>query len=167
MNRPSRKAYVSPLKQDTVLPLQKHHLEHVAKILLDSVLKEMRNDAARSLSSETTSIPQGKSFSDSFKYRIHKSSIEIYSDWPWIQPFLDGTGGPFKMDWLTQEKGIGIVPLNVDGAVLFRMAPPASEAWIHPGVAKYNFINRGIEKGRKLAQQYIAEEALKEWIKTL
>lgn len=43
-----------------------------------------------------------------------------------------------------------VVPLKADdGTVVFRMAPlKMKDAWVHPGIAKFNFMERGIKKGR-------------------
>ena len=43
-----------------------------------------------------------------------------------------------------------VVPLKTkDGMVVFRTAPLTfADAWIHPGIAKFTFLQRGIRKGR-------------------
>tara|TARA_Y100000310_G_scaffold164863_1_gene164605 strand:+ start:2409 stop:3002 length:594 start_codon:yes stop_codon:yes gene_type:complete len=44
-----------------------------------------------------------------------------------------------------------VVPLMSDaGTVIFRTAPlKMKDAWIHPGIAKFTFMERGVRKGRK------------------
>ena len=43
-----------------------------------------------------------------------------------------------------------VVPLRTDdGMVVFRTAPLTfQDAWVHPGIAKFTFMQRGIRKGR-------------------
>lgn len=55
-----------------------------------------------------------------------------------------------------------IVPLKAkSGEVIFRTAPlKMQDAWIHPGIAKFTFARRAVEKGRKLCQDAITEQAL-------
>jgi len=52
-----------------------------------------------------------------------------------------------------------IVPLQQkNGTVIFRAAPLTFEkAWVHPGIAKFTFIQRGIRKGRKACIQQIQQ----------
>lgn len=44
-----------------------------------------------------------------------------------------------------------VVPLKAeDGTVVFRMAPlKIRDAWVHPGIAKFTFMERGIRKGKE------------------
>lgn len=55
-----------------------------------------------------------------------------------------------------------IVPLRAkSGEVVFRTAPlKMQDAWVHPGIAKFTFARRAIEKGKKLCLDAIAEQAL-------
>lgn len=54
-----------------------------------------------------------------------------------------------------------VVPIkSAGGTVLLRTAPlKTTDAWVHPGIAKYTFMERGFRKGR--------QEAVKEMIKYL
>ena len=56
-----------------------------------------------------------------------------------------------------------IIPLeNAGGTIIFRVAPlKFADAWVHPGIAKFTFFRRAIEKGRKASAQIIAEEVVK------
>lgn len=56
-----------------------------------------------------------------------------------------------------------VVPLEAeDGTVILRMAPfKTSEAWIHPGIAKFTFMERAIRKAKDRWSELIAEEVVK------
>jgi len=55
-----------------------------------------------------------------------------------------------------------VVPVKTGGGtVVFRTAPlRTSSAWIHPGIAKFTFMERGIKKGRELCAQILGEEVM-------
>lgn len=94
-------------------------------------------------------MPRDKAFYESFEYAIEPNGIvAIYSTWPWLDVIVKGTRGKYKMAWLTQEKGVDIVPLTQrDGSVVFRTTPlTIGKAWIHPKIAKHTFINRAYER---------------------
>ena len=57
-----------------------------------------------------------------------------------------------------------VVPLtDKDGTVVFRVAPlRIGDAWIHPGVAKFTFLQRGIEKGKKACLERIKQEVVRQ-----
>ena len=59
-----------------------------------------------------------------------------------------------------------IVPLtDAGGTVVFRVAPlKIGDAWVHPGVAKFTFLQRGIEKGKKLCVERIKEELVRQLV---
>jgi hypothetical protein len=59
-----------------------------------------------------------------------------------------------------------VVPLKADdGTVVFRMAPmKMKDAWVHPGIAKFTFMERGIRKGKKKVAEAITKY-LKEQMK--
>ena len=54
-----------------------------------------------------------------------------------------------------------VVPLkSKSGQVVFRTAPlKMQDAWVHPGIAKFTFARRAIEKGKKLCLDAIADQA--------
>lgn len=54
-----------------------------------------------------------------------------------------------------------VVPLKARGGeVVFRMAPlTMSDAWIHPGIAKFTFMQRAIKKGRESCIEVVAKAA--------
>lgn len=57
-----------------------------------------------------------------------------------------------------------VVPIKSDaGTVIFRTAPlKTSEAWIHPGIARFTFMERGIKKGREQCAQILGEELIRQ-----
>lgn len=57
-----------------------------------------------------------------------------------------------------------VVPLQKDdGTVIFRMAPlKTKDAWVHPGIARFTFVERALRKGRaacaKVVGEYLKEQ---------
>jgi len=123
---------------------------------------------------------------DSFSYQIRgKSTVEILSTW-WGLEGITKSGGveSRRMEWLTQEakknqpnkyrmtsreqrKGRRyplIVPVKTSaGTVVFRTAPlKTADAWIHPGIARFTFIERAARKGRQMCADIIAETILEQ-----
>lgn len=56
-----------------------------------------------------------------------------------------------------------IVPLKSrSGQVIFRVAPfTTQDAWVHPGIAKFTFVQRALKKGREQCAIIIRDEAIK------
>lgn len=160
--------------------IPKEVLLKVAKVIVDSVVDEARKDFAKrgwSLNDPKGGPPLDKSFSYSIR---GDKTIEITSTYWGLTELQDGIPR-HPMTWLTQEgrdksptkhelppaerrksihrgpKGKNrkplVVPLKTDaGTVIFRTAPlMMKDAWIHPGIAKFTFLERGIQKGRKKA----------------
>jgi len=52
-----------------------------------------------------------------------------------------------------------VVPITTDtGEVIFRMAPlRMSDAWIHPGIARFNFMERALKKARVKVESLMSE----------
>ncbi len=147
------------------IPLEREVFHKIGKILVESVVTEARKDFAkqRKVPKAPVGIPDTEDFFKSFSYQVvGKSTVEVVSTWPFIKQITEGRD-PFRMDWLTQQNGVNVVPLiDKTGQVIFRMAPlNLGHAWIHPGFAKHTFIQRGIRKGREQAMRILAEEARK------
>lgn len=169
-----RRAYGKPwseiLKHDTI---DKQFLLVLGRLLLKNVKREAKKDLAAQGNTRTPhgmpeGLPTDKKFFDSFGTRVTgASSVEIYSTWsgweryvgpnwryasrkvPLSEQLTEGRRA-FKMKWLTRDKGVGIVPLNVDGKVLFRWAPKTEQdAWIHPGFERHNFIERAFKNTKR------------------
>jgi hypothetical protein len=49
------------------------------------------------------------------------------------------------------------------GTVVFRMAPlKIGDAWIHPGIARFTFMERAIKKGRKACADILGQEIIRQ-----
>jgi hypothetical protein len=120
---------------------------------------------------------------ESFSYQIRgKSTVEILSSWWGLEGVTKKGGVPErKMTWLTQDekkskptnyrrtpseiksgkRGPLIVPIKKGGIVVFRTAPlRMGEAWVHPGIARFTFIERAARKGRQKCAEIVAETFL-------
>ena len=111
---------------------------------------------------------------DSFSFKLQGMDVQIRSSFYGMKELAHGSIQPRRMTWLTQEykernptkfkmtfreKKLGksgtdrlplIVPIKTNGMVEFRMAPlKLSDAWVHPGIAKFTFFETAIRKGRK------------------
>lgn len=168
--RPLRSVYGTPWSRLAKgIRLSRPVMAKLGKIMVQEIVKEARKDFAKqgkkpTPRGEPEGIPKSRDFFRSFHYRIRGSkTVEIYSTWPWIDQILEGRG-PYKMDWLTQKRGVRRVPMKQpSGVTIIRVAPTdATDAWIHPGFAKHNFIERGIKKGREKAAKIMVEEAARQ-----
>lgn len=191
MPKKVRSRYVAPIrKQAGMAELSRADLQYFGRCLVQFVKEEAKKDAQKS-----SQVPNNQDFYDSFSYVIKSSSLEIQSNWPWIDSLIEGTD-EYPMEWLTQEaQGVGCVseaenkaiirarsarsksgkpgsyspptiseivaqkksrsvvkvPLRDENNNLIIRALPctAKDAWIHPAIAKHNFINRAFERARK------------------
>jgi hypothetical protein len=160
----------------------------VGRIILESVQFEVRKAAALASGlkgrGKPVPMPTSSSFVESFEYRILGSrTIEVVSDWPYAKVWEEGKK-PYPMTWLTGLGAAGgygedkapfktkkpgkvlaskyaIPIITASGEVIIRYAPFKTEdAWIHPGFAKYGFLQKGIRKGRIKAAEYIIKAAV-------
>ncbi len=170
-----RSVYGRPLSKMAGTKLDPPYLllKKAGTLILESVRKEIKTDAAKHNAmnravGQPVSIPNSKEFVLSFKVSVKGKKIEISSDWPFVEHHLEGRD-PYPMTWLTQAEGIKKVPMITSaGVVLVRMAPLTKEdAWIHPGFLKYNFLERGVRKGREAAAEMLAKEMLPSVLSTL
>lgn len=62
-----------------------------------------------------------------------------------------------------------IVPIKDNGGrVVFRTAPlRLQDAWVHPGIARFTFVEKAMEEGRRACLEIIKEEAIKALISSL
>jgi len=66
------------------------------------------------------------------------------------------------------KRGEGRLPLVVPvsaggGTVVFRTAPlKMGEAWVHPGITRFTFLQRAIRKGREKAAEILGREAVRQ-----
>jgi len=56
-----------------------------------------------------------------------------------------------------------VVPLKTkSGQIIFRVAPfKTQDAWVHPGIAKFTFVQRALKKGREQCATILRDEAVK------
>lgn len=138
-------------------------LHRLGQYVVTSIVEEARKDLLKQQAitkGGPVGVPDSEAFFSSFQYQVVNGNVEIICDWPTIHALMEGKA-PFPMSWLTQEKGMGVIPLQGDdGNVVFRMAPHQGNEWIHPGFQKHNFIRRGVEKGRKKAADFLKQDLL-------
>lgn len=170
----SKKNKVQVQKQITFEP-SLPFLRKVGQYIRDEIVKEAKRQSLADRSqpasySQRVKVPEGipksQKFFDSIQYRIVDGyRIEIYSDWPWINQIVEGRP-PYKMEWLTQPKGVKRVAINTSTGVIFRTTPGTlSKAWVHPGFASHDFIQRGWEKATPKVKSMYAQEAFKYIVK--
>jgi len=153
--------------QGQSIPLTKEILQELGKTLVAAIVVEAKKDLAKQGRAPTAEgqpegLPSRGRFFESFDFRISgASTIEITCTWPWIDQIVEGRP-PFKMEWLTRERGQHRVPMvQPNGTVLVRMAPlTTANAWIHPGFARHTFLERGVRKGREQMMEVIGREAV-------
>jgi len=156
-------------------------MNQVGVIILDSVKSEIIKAAAMARGvrgrGEPVPIPNTNEFKDSFEYSLRGArTIEISSDWPYAEVWEEGKD-PYPMTWLTgraagaepfpqrpgkvQSSKYAVPIVTATGKVIIRYAPfTTQDAWIHPGFARYGFLQKGIKKGRLKAAEYIIKAAV-------
>lgn len=126
----------------------------------------------------------GPDIGDSFGYRIKGvKTIEVTSTFYGLDVLASGNIPEHKMTWLTQEaqgtlhvSASGakknrslVVPIRTEGGeVIFRTAPlKFTDAWIHPGIAKFTFVERAMKKAREDCIQMMAQGLVDQLAKEL
>lgn len=141
----------------------------VMQKLADAVLEGVRYEIRRSLAlganvggrGRPIPLPDSSGFLESFQVKIRGSkTVEVSTNWPFAKSWDEGKES-FEMTWLKQPK-VKIVPIITStGETILRTAPLQTEdAWIHPGFAKYNFLSKGIARGRKNAANIVRDELI-------
>ena len=119
------------------------------------IIQAIREEAIKA-SALSSAIPRTSEFLNSFYYEIIRGDLYIRSSWDWVGKYLRNKPA-YDMVWLrsSNPKRRKVIPLKdkKTGEMVFRSAPlQTGKAWVHPAVARYVFIDRGIEKGRRRAQ---------------
>lgn len=169
------------------VPVTPELLKRLGECLVDSFAREAKKDFAKrgwSGRAQDGSADIGESFS----YRIRGDrTVEVVSTYPYIAELISQDTKPHKMTWLTQEakknnptafpltpreQALGmkpggkrlplVVPLKSEsGTIIFRMAPLTfADAWIHPGIARFTFVQRAAKQGRAGCIAIIKQEVL-------
>lgn len=141
-------------------------MKKVGKVLVESIVFEARKDFAKQGGRPTSrgfpeGIPDSEKFFESFRFEVKGTTVEVYSDWPWIEQITEGRR-PYPMDWLTRQEGVSRVPMKGPaGTVLIKSTPATkAEAWIHPGFRKHNFIRRGYERARRKMEAMLQQQVV-------
>jgi hypothetical protein len=140
-------------------------MQLLGQAVLDGVRQEVRRAVALGANlkgrGKPQPLPNSAEFVESFQFRISGArTVEIVTNWPFAKAWEEGKE-PYEMKWLMQPK-VKIVPIITStGETILRTAPLQTEmAWIHPGFAKYNFLSKGIARGRKKAATIVREQVI-------
>jgi hypothetical protein len=70
---------------------------------------------------------------------------------------------PENRERLSKRRLPLVVPLKAKtGEIIFKMAPLTTEdAWVHPGIARFTFLENAIRRGRRECARLIAAEMVK------
>lgn len=185
-----RGVYGGPLSKRLDVPLTRDVLDRMGQCLVESFVREAKKDFAKrgwSGQARDGSSP----IWDSFSYRIKGDrTIEVVCTFPDIEVLTTQDIPSRRMTWLTQEakkespekyaltpreRELGkkkhsksrlplVVPIKDKdtGDVVFRMAPlKTQDAWIHPGIAKFTFVQRAVRKGKVACAGIVKGEVVK------
>ena len=156
--------------------LKKKLLRKMGRSLVDHIIYEGRKDLARAgKSARGKPVADGGGLGESFfktvKYRIKgDSTIEVYSNWKWLESLIQGMPKS-KMTSLVASRNPRLwrngkngkvrktLPIkNGRGGVVFRVAPlNLEDAWVHPGISKHTFWDRGVKKWRRSVPKLISD----------
>lgn len=184
-----RGVYGKPWSKMSGIPVSPETLQRMGDVIAETIITEAKKDFAKRGWTGKDPM-KGPDLWDSFTVVVHASSIEIHSTFYGLQELTSGDIPSRSMDWLKQEsseetpdatppagsknpRGLRtlasrgkrplVVPLKdkKTGNVVFRTAPLTTEkAWIHPGIAKFTFMQRAIRKGRQKAAEILKEDAI-------
>jgi hypothetical protein len=174
------------LKPKSEIKLTQDLIKKAGEIILEAVKQEIRKDMAKAsgmgggsyptpyANREPVPIPNDAKFVDSFSYKIKgNSTIDIISNWPTAEAHVGDINdrdvehpnpnkkgsGKFKMWWLVQPRVTSVPIITSTGEVIIRAAPMnLGDAWVHPGFARYSFVERGIKKGKEKFKEYLASK---------
>ena len=137
--------------------------EEVTEIIAKSVMLYLKAEAAAAVAKGAPSFLQSGKFRSALGYKIEKDSRGLFyfritlkynSRWKFINAYLNASQvpSPYKMRWLTrsQRKENLKIPIKdkKTGELVFRSIPLTTDkAWVHPGIKRFNWIDRGVKKG--------------------
>lgn len=161
-----KSVYRRPLNKGSDLTMTRDDMMTLGRSMVAHVVREARRDFKRfglvKGKGDPIGIPDTEDFFRSFGFVLGgENTVSLTCSWPTIDSLINGRD-PFKMTWLTQERGVHVVPMKgTDNVVLFRSTPlKLSDAWIHPGVRKHNFIRRGIDKAKAELMKTLTDRAV-------
>jgi len=142
----------------------------IVKLFADSALFYIKDEAIKATYKGAPSILRSSDFLSALTYEIvenkrgklsFKITISYNERWSWVCDYLNSSGKPFPMTWLThpvlnkkQNRKRAVVSFRdkKTGEMVVRAAPlTTKQAWIHPGIAKGTWLEKGIEKGIRRA----------------
>ena len=154
------------------IELDPEFLNLIGQTLVDIIETESKNEFIKRDWSHNDPMG-GPPIGQSFKFEVlGDRTIVLKSSYYGLAELTSPEGIPERrMTWLTQQgakrrmpdkrykKGYRpsstnasplVVPLTTkEGEVIFRMAPlRMAEAWIHPGIARFTFVQRALKKAR-------------------
>ncbi len=158
--------YRSPLSKGSDVTMTRDDMMTLGRSMVAHVVREARMDFKRfglvKRKGDPAGIPDTEEFFRSFGFVLgSENTVSLTCSWPTIDALINGRD-PFKMTWLTQERGVSVVPMKGTGnVVLFRSTPlKLADAWVHPGVRKHNFIRRGLDKAKAEVMKTLKERAV-------
>jgi len=145
--------------------------EEIIKVIASHAVLYVRMAAVKASYLGAPSIIRTVEFKNSLGYEIVQDSRGRYSfkltlkyddRWSWVCDYLESSGKPFPMKWLTKDqlKKTKTIPIKdkETGEIVFRTTPlTTKKAWIHPGIKKGMWIDEGIEKGIRRAMPTVSK----------
>jgi len=176
-----RTVYGKPWANNLGIKVTPTMLNKIGQAIVRRLSEESKKDFAKR--GWTGKDPmKGPDIWDSFSFKIQKSSVVISSTFYGMRELTTGDIPSRRMVWLTQKaqgrlvKASGkpryrkrgnkrplVIPIKEkSGEIVFRTAPMTiGDAWIHPGIAKFTFVQRAINKAREDSRAIIIEEVKK------
>tara|TARA_B000000557_G_C20674827_1_gene400483 strand:- start:30 stop:620 length:591 start_codon:yes stop_codon:yes gene_type:complete len=137
--------------------------EEVAKIIAKSVILYLKTEAANAVAKGAPSFLQSEEFRNALGYEIEKDSrglsffrvtLKHNKRWEFLNAYLNASQvpSPYKMRWLTRSERKEKLKIPIKdkktGKLVYRSIPLTTDkAWVHPGIKRFNWIDRGVKKG--------------------
>jgi hypothetical protein len=142
----------------TQIDLPSDVLHKIGQVIVDIFVHEAKKDfARRGISGKA---PDGSpSIWDSFSYRVQGQSVEILSTFPLLKPASKRPPSSAPRP--------GVAQRNSGGAPVFQMAPlKLANAWVHPGIRRFSFVERARRAAHTAVLQILKEEAVRAVIRS-
>lgn len=151
--------------------------EDVIKIMAESALFYVKDEAIKATYKGAPQILRSSDFLSALTYEITenkrgKKSFRItipYNErWAWVCDYLNSSGKPFRMNWLThqalkkkqgRDRSVVSFKDKKTGEMVVRTVPlTTKQAWVHPGIIKGTWLEKGIEKGLRRAMGEVQKQ---------